>query len=324
MVKKLLFTLAVFLAMAGFAWGEGDIANWSGSWGYVATDTVYIPSETRGLSTEAYTAWGFKYYIVNPDTVDVDTVCWVLEMSDTRQCSGTVVLATDTSVNDASVDTFSYWFRPDTVNAGQCVFPEEYWRLTLYLWQQTAAGGDTLYPDSSYINDTWGVSDAGDSTYEALDDVLGSEDTTTAGGYAYAESVDCHNDSMMAVSVGDANSTGWADSVVVFILHVEEDSALNCTVQVAICHSDTGTCDTLGNVICNNDTARTTFTSTTSPSSGEAWTAAELADVLLRFIPIYVSTNDKAKICQAGIHIYYNDTKYFEAVEYKARAILKE
>jgi len=320
-MKRFLLVSAIMLALTGYVWGEGDVANWSGTFSLATTDTAYIPSETHAFNTEDYIAWGFKYYIITPDTIDADTVCWILEVSDTKQCSNTVVMATDTSVNDASVDTFAYWFRADSISGA--VFPEEHWRLTLLVWKQTASAGDTIYPDSDVVVLGWEGS-AAESSWKALDDALGSEDTTTAGGYAYAESLDCDHDSMLAVNVEAIGNTGWADSVVVFVLHVEEDTALACSVEVAICHVDTGTCTVLDTVICNNDTARTTMVSTTSPSSGESWTDEELKDLVLRFIPIYVSTNDKAKICQAGVIVYANDTYYREAVGWKARAVGKE
>lgn len=322
MLKKFIFLSLLFLMLAGIGRAEGDVANWSGSWGFVATDTVYIPSETRGLSTEDYVAWGFEAYIVTPDTVNTDTVCWVLEMSDTRQCSGTVVLATDTSVNDATIDTFSYWFRADTLSSA--LFPEQYWRLILYLWEQTTHA-DTLYPDSDFVMVNWSASDAGDSVYEAIDDILTSAlDTTTAGGYYYAEAADVDHDSMIAVSVGNVNTGGYADSIVVFVTTSEEDAAGACSLEVAICHTDTGTCTVLDTITVGDDTLMVTMVSTTSPSSGEAWTGAEMADILLRFIPTAVAADDKLKVHRAGILVYYNSTYYFEAVEWKARAILKE
>lgn len=321
MRKKFLIILFLFLFVCPVIWAGGEVYNWSGRWDFITTDTVTI----TGIDTKNFTAFGFKCHVISPDTVDVDSVIWKIEMSDTRECSSTIVVACDTSVNDATIDTSAYWFRADTLTAS--VFPERYWKLSLTLREQTAVDDDTLYPDSTAIDD-WSVS-AAESSFKAVDEILGAEDTTGAGGYVFVTKAD----SFEAWIVGDPNDKGRADSVVVWILANESDGIAGgihaCSVAFAVCIDDTGTCTWVDTVGLTKDTLTYTAVSTTSPSTGLAWTHSQMEISLIAIHSIDVDTvagggQDSIKVHQAGIRVYYDGTNYFDAVEWKARFIGKE
>lgn len=340
MIKKLLFTLAVFLILQGSiqaAWNSpaNKITGLSGTITAIP-ETVYVPSG-EPIDTKDFQSWGWIFYVTTADTCVTDSLIVTLQQSDTRQCSGVVVVWADTTVNDATVDTLTYWFTPHmTYNFAPDTLGDTYWferyqRLQVRTTKQTTAHADTCMPDGDEGPNDWSNTDA--AGYTEVDEAIGSEDTTTAGGYVYVtdkDSFECFGTS--DISTGK----GYVDSIVIFILACEADSlggapnvAIHCSLDYAVCIGDTSECTWNGTFGVTADTVRYTMLTTTSPTSGVAWVPSGIDSILIALKSVYVDTvaagtQDLLKVFQAGARVYWDNDTYYDMPKWKARVILKE
>ena len=327
MLKKFILLCLLLCVLTGTVGAEGRIIGWYGTL-TAQPETIYVPTGNRPLNIEEYTSFGFIFETITYDTCVTDSVIVELQVSDTWQCSTTTTLLTEKLVNDQARSS-KKWFLPDSI--GDTYWFEEYFRLRIRTTIQTVAHIDTCVPDADEGTNDW--SNTASDGYTEVDEDLGSEDTTTSGGYVFvteADSFECFT------TRNERIGRGYPDSVVIYILANDADSiagagniAQRCSLDFGVCIGDTGDCHWNGTIAVHNDTIRYSMVTTTCPSTDLAWNVLNLDSILIALKSVHVDTvaagdQDWLKVFQAGAIVYWDNDTFYDRIKWKARIILKE